>query len=173
MTADPVAELKARAKPWSRGNRFEDFSVGRVFKHHWGRTLTAADNTLFVTLTLHYNPLYTNADYARAHGHADLVVCPLLLFNTVFGLTVEDLSEGGGPFLGVDKLTYHRPVLVGETVYAESTIGELRGSHSRPTQGIAQVETRAFVETGELVCRYQRALLVYRRGAGPYVAAGY
>jgi itaconyl-CoA hydratase len=35
------------------------------------------------------------------------------------------------------------------------------------------VETRAYVESGELVCRYQRALLVYRRGAGPYAAAGY
>jgi itaconyl-CoA hydratase len=52
-------------------------------------------------------------------------------------------------------------------------IGKVRGSHSRPTQGIAEVETRGFVESGELVCRYQRALLVYRRGVGPYVTAGY
>jgi acyl dehydratase len=52
-------------------------------------------------------------------------------------------------------------------------VGEVRASGSRPTQGIVNVETRAFVETGELVCRYQRALLVYRRGAGPYAAAGY
>ena len=66
-----------------------------------------------------------------------------------------------------------RPVKPGETIYAESTIGPVRGSHSRPTQGIAKVETRAFVESGELVCRYQRALLVYRRGMGPYAAAGY
>ena len=70
MTADPVADLRARAKPWPRGNRFEDFTVGRVFRHHWGRTLTVGDNTLFATLTLHYNPLYTNLDYARAHGYA-------------------------------------------------------------------------------------------------------
>jgi itaconyl-CoA hydratase len=61
----------------------------------------------------------------------------------------------------------------GETLYAESTIGAVRPSRSRPTQGIAEVETRGFVETGELVCRYRRTLLVYRRGAGPYQAAGY
>jgi len=36
---DIVADLKARAKPWPRGNRFEDFAVGSVFHHHWGRTL--------------------------------------------------------------------------------------------------------------------------------------
>jgi acyl dehydratase len=163
MTADPVAELKARAKPWSRGNRFEDFSVGRVFQHHWGRTLTAGDNTLFVTLTLHYNPLYTNADYARAHGHADLVVCPLLLFNTVFGLTVEDLSEGGGPFLGVDRLTYHRPVLVGETVYAESEVVARRETASRPDYGIVTWHSKGFDAQGGLVIDYQRSNLVRKR----------
>jgi itaconyl-CoA hydratase len=77
--SDVVADLKARARPWRRGNTFEDFEVGRKYRHHWGRTLTASDNVLFTTLTLHYNPLYTNADYARARGFPDLVVCPLLL----------------------------------------------------------------------------------------------
>lgn len=163
MTADPVADLKARAKPWPRGNRFEDFTVGRVFRHHWGRTLTAGDNTLFTTLTLHYNPLYTNVDYARAHSYADLVVCPLLLFNTVFGLTVEDLSEGGGPFLGVDKLTYHRPVIVGETVYAESVVVARRETESRPDFGIVTWHTKGFDAQGVLVIDYQRSNLVRKR----------
>ncbi|MDR3490149.1 MAG: MaoC family dehydratase [Bradyrhizobium sp.] len=163
MSAGIVADLKARAKPWSRGNMFEDFAVGRVFKHHWGRTLTAADNILFATLTLHYNPLYTNVDYARAHGHADLVVCPLLLFNTVFGLTVEDLSEGGGPFLGVDKLTYHRPVLVGETVYAESEVVGCRETGSRPDYGIVTWHSKGFDAQAALVVDYHRSNLVRKR----------
>jgi acyl dehydratase len=164
VTSDPVAALKARAKLRPRGNRFEDFSVGQVFRHHWGRTLTAGDNVLFATLTLHYNPLYTNADYARAHGHSDLVVCPLLLFNTVFGLTVEDLSEGGGPFLGVDRLIYHRDVIVGETVYAESEVVAKRETESRPQYGIITWHTRGLDEAGNVVVDYQRANLV-RKGA--------
>ncbi len=163
MTADIVAELKAKAKPWRRGNRLEDFSVGQLFRHHWGRTLTAGDNTLFATLTLHYNPLYTNADYARAHGHADLVVVPLLLFNTVFGLTVEDLSEGGGPFLGVDKLTYHRPVIVGETVYAESEVVACRETESRPGFGIVTWHSKGRDAKGALLIDYQRTNLVRKR----------
>jgi acyl dehydratase len=163
MTADIVADLKARAKPWPRGNKFEDFAVGRVFKHHWGRTLTAGDNILFATLTLHYNPLYTNVDYARAHGHADLVVCPLLLFNTVFGLTVEDLSEGGGLFLGVDRLIYHRPVLVGETVYAESEVVGCRETESRPDYGIVTWQSKGFDAQAALVVDYQRSNLVRKR----------
>ena len=163
MSDDPVAALKSRAVPRPRGHRYEDFSVGQTFKHHWGRTLTAADNTLFATLTLHYNPLYTNLDYARAHGHADLVVCPLLLFNTVFGLSVEDLSEGGGPFLGVDKLTYHRPVLVGETVYADSEVLACRETESRPNFGIVTWHTKGHAVSGDLVIDFQRANLVRKR----------
>jgi acyl dehydratase len=163
MTEDAVATLRARATPWLRGNRYEDFSVGQVFSHHWGRTLTAGDNVLFAALTLHYNPLYTNADYARAHGHAGLVVCPLLLFNTVFGLTVEDLSENGGPFLGVDQLTYHRPVTVGETVYAESEVVARRETDSRPAFGIVTWHTKGVDAEGKLLVDYRRSNLVRKK----------
>ena len=96
---DKVARIKTDARLWLRGNRYEDFEVGRRFVHHWGRTVTEADNTLFCTLTLHYNPHYTNAAFARAHGHPNTPVNPLLVFNTVFGLSVEDLSEGEAPSL--------------------------------------------------------------------------
>jgi acyl dehydratase len=160
---ETVANIKARAKPWPRGNKYEDFTVGRVFKHHWGRTINEADNTLFTTLTLHFNPLYTNRAYARAHGHDDLVVCPLLVFNTVFGLSVEDLSEGGGPFLGVDGLTYHRPVLVGETLSAESEVVSARETASRPEFGIVTWHTRGYGEDGGMVIDYQRTNLVRKR----------
>lgn len=161
---DVVADLKARAVLWRRGNQFEDFEVGHVYRHHWGRTLTAADNMLFTTLTLHYNPLYTNQDYARSHGHREMVVCPLLVLNTVFGLTVEDLSEAGGPFLGVDKLTYHRPVLVNETVYAESKVIACRETGNRPDYGIVAWHTKGITADGDLVIDFERTNLVRKRG---------
>src|ERR1700756_1675865 len=50
--------------------------------------------------------------------------------------------------LGWTDVELPRPVLPGETLYAESTIGDLRVSHSHPTVGIAAVETRAHVATG-------------------------
>ena len=163
MADEAVAALRASAKLWPRGHKYEDFAVGQKFAHHWGRTLTASDNVLFATLTLHYNPLYTNADHARAHGHADLVVCPLLLFNTVFGLSVEDLSENGGPFLGVDQLTYHRPVMVGETIYAESEVMACRETESRPGYGIVTWQTKGLTAKGEVLIDYRRSNLVRRR----------
>ena len=91
-TENIVDFLERTAVEWPRGNRFEDFNIGRRFQHHWGRTVTEADNTLFSTLTLAYNPVYTNHDLAHAEGLQGSPVNPLLVFNVVFGLSVEDLS---------------------------------------------------------------------------------
>ena len=163
MTDTIVTDLKSRARTWHRGLYYEDFALDQTFVHHWGRTLTEADNTVFTTLTLHYNPIYTNADFARAQGHAGAVVCPLLVFNTIFGLSVEDLSEIGGPFLGVDKMTHHRPVIVGETVYARSRVIDLREPKSRPDYGIVTWATTGLDETGAPVIEFERANLVRKR----------
>ena len=156
-------DFRARAKLWPKGNRLEDFTPGRVFRHHWGRTINHGDNALFVTLTLHYNPLYTNAEYARAHGHPDVVVCPLLVFNTVFGLSVEDLSEGGGPFLGVEELQYFAPVYPGDTLTARSTVIDARASKSHKGYGIATWATEGFNQHGVRVVAYRRSNLVRQR----------
>lgn len=161
---DPiVADLKARARPWFRGNRFEDFAPGRRFTHHWGRTVTESDNTLFSILTMHYNPQYTNAEIARENGYETTPVNPMLVFNTVFGLSVEDLSEGGGPFLGVNDLTFHKPVYPGDTLRAESEVLSARESEKRPTFGIVTWATKGFDQRGELVISFQRSNLVRKR----------
>jgi acyl dehydratase len=148
------------ARPLSKGHVFEDFEVGQVFEHHWGRTLNAGDNSLFSTVTMHFNPLYTNAEYARALGHPDVLVNPMLVLSTAVGLSVEDLSEGGGPFLGVEQAVFHRPVHPGDTLSARSTVVGRRESASRPTSGIVTWRTEAFNQRGELVLDYQRSNLV-------------
>src|SRR5213594_3680932 len=141
-----------------KGQAFEDFAPGRVFQHHWGRTLGAGDNALFTTTTLAFTPLYFNAEYARADGHPDVVVHPLLVLCTVVGLSVEDLSEAGGPFLGVNHVEFLRPVYPGDTVTA-------RTSESRPAFGIVTWRTEGQNQRGEVVVRYERTNLVARRGA--------
>lgn len=160
---DTVTRLKTEARLWPRGNRYEDFDIGRRFVHHWGRTVNATDNTLFSTLTLHYNPHYTNKDFALAHGHPDTPVNPLLVFNTVFGLSVEDLSEGGGPFLGVDELTYMTSVYPGDTLYASSEVVARRLASNRPGFGIVTWHTRGTNQHGEEVVSFKRSNLVKQR----------
>jgi acyl dehydratase len=146
-----------------RGRQFEDFEVGQRFAHHWGRTLNHGDATLFATLTLAYNPLYFNTVHARDAGHPDLVIHPLLALCTVVGLSVEDLSEAGGPFLGIDELTFHRPVYPGDTLTAWSTVIDRRESQGRPGDGIVTWHTEGRNQRDELVLEFRRTNLVRKR----------
>ena len=158
-----MSDIRERAKPWEKGRLFEDFELGGRFRHHWGRTVTESDTILFSTLTLAFNPLYFNRDYARELGHPDIVVNPHLLFNVVLGLSVEDLSEIGGPFLGVYDLVYHRQVYPGITLRAESETTEVRVSDSNPTNGIVTWSTHGLDSDGETVVSFRRSNLIRRR----------
>ena len=151
--------------PASTGNRFEDFEVGQVLDHHWGRTLTESDNTLFSTITHAFTPLYYNSEYARSCGHPSVVIHPLLVLTTVVGLSVEDLSEGGGPFLGLNDATFHRPVYPNDTITARSTVVGARESGSRPDFGIVTWHTEGFNQRRELVVDYDRSNLIGKKEA--------
>jgi itaconyl-CoA hydratase len=154
------------------GLGFEDLVPGETFVHWPGRSFDFAESRLHALRSLEINPRWSDAAYLRKYQEIAPAIFEPLVIGVVTALTTRTLGRVVAN-LGWTDIELPRPVRPGETIYAESTIGAVRGSESRPTQGIAQVETRAFVDTGELICRYQRALLVYRRGAGPYAAAGY
>src|SRR3546814_3329875 len=79
------------------------------------------------------------------------MISAMLVFAIVFGLSVEDLSERGGAFLGVDDLSFARPVHVGDTLTARSTVLALRESKSDRNYGIATWLTEGFNQHGERV----------------------
>src|SRR4051794_5421353 len=103
-------------------NYYDAFPEGRVLRHHWGRTITQADAVLFATQTHQYEPALHNAGYAGHIGAPQGQVSPLLVFAIVLGLSVEDLSESGGTFLGADDIRFPTPVIVGDTVTCASVV---------------------------------------------------
>ena len=157
------ADFRSRARLMRKGNRYEDMTEGRVFEHHWGRTITDGDNAAFTTQTLSFCPLYFNEPYAQSQGHRTTLVNPMLVFNTVFGLSVEDLSEGGGPFLGVDQCEFIEDVYVGDTLTAKSTVVNARESKGNAGFGIVTWHTEGFNQHGAKVIDFHRTNLVRRR----------
>jgi acyl dehydratase len=156
-------DFRERARLWPKGRLYEDFEVGEVRQHHWGRTIALSDTLLFTTLTLSFNPLYSNRDFAAAHGHPDIVVNPLLVFNMALGMSVEDNSEIGGPFVGVTALNYRQPVYPGDTLTARSTTKSMRLSASNPSNGIVTWLTEGFNQRGDPVIDFERSNLVRLR----------
>ncbi|MTH80007.1 MaoC family dehydratase [Paracoccus aestuariivivens] len=150
------------ARRMKKGNRFEDFQIGRIFEHHWGRTVRASESILFSTLTLNFNPTYFNKCYAEALGHQECPVNPCFVFTLVQGLSVEDLSEPGGAFLGIDDLEYGASVYPEDTITARSTVKALRASNSNPGTGIVTWHTEGFNQRGERVISFMRTNQVLR-----------
>jgi len=146
-----------KAVLWDKGPDVEAFEVGKTLPHHWGRTITAGDNSLFTTLSQMYNPLYFNDPYARSMGHEGIVVNPFLVFNTVFGLSVEDLSEARGLFLGIRECKFHAAVYIGDTLRAESEVFEKRTSKSNTANQIVTWKTKGFNQNNDLVVAYKRS----------------
>ena len=162
---------QAEAPIWRKGRCYEDFEVGQVFEHHWGRTLNEGDNAFFSTCTLALLPQFLNDQYAKSEGHPSVLLNPMLIFCTAFGLSVEDLSEGksldnetGGAFLGVDDLRFERPAYPGTTVRARSTVVSTKDSRSRPHQGIVTWQTEAIDQDDQVLLSFQRTNLIMRRG---------
>ena len=139
-----------------RGYLYGDFEPGRIFDHHWGRTFTEHDAIWYSGFTMHYNPLYFNDPYARHLGYERSPINPLFVFTTALGLSVEDLSEAGGPFLGVDDLNFHCAVYAGDTVRSQSRVLSRRLSASRPGWGIVEWHTACTQQNGRLVLDFRR-----------------
>jgi itaconyl-CoA hydratase len=143
-------------------NRYDDFTVGRRFDHHWGRTIMADEAISFATQNLLHEPVRFNRLYAKHLGYDDIVVSPMLVYGIVLGLSVEDLSESGGPFLGSDGVRFLRPVYPGDTLFASSVVVSRRPSSSKSDYGIVEWETSGCNQRGELVLSFRRTNLVRR-----------
>jgi acyl dehydratase len=147
------------------GRYFEDFSVGDVFHHPLGRTITSTDNAWFTLLTMNTNQMHFNDHYAEQSTFGRQLVNSGLTIAMVLGLSVLDVSQNAIANLSLDEVRLTHPVFVGDTLYAESIVTALRESQSRPHAGIVAVGTRGLTQNGDVFMTYRRSVMVYRRGA--------
>lgn len=157
----------------SYGRYFEDFTVGDVYEHRPGRTISETDNTWFTLLTMNTHPLHFDAAYAEKSEFGRPLVNSALTLAIVAGMSVSDLSQKAVANLGWDKIRLTAPVFAGDTIYAESEVLAVRQSKSRPTQGIVTVKTTGRKADGTVFMTYERAFLVPKRGHAVDDAADY
>jgi acyl dehydratase len=146
---------------------FDEFREGMVFEHALGRTVTEMDNVLFSTLTMNPQPLHIDFDFAEKHSEFGRpLVNSLFTLGLLIGLTVGDTTLGttvGN--LGMEKVTFPKPVFHGDTIRARTTVVSARASKSRPGQGIVEFLHEAINQRGEVVATCRRAALMKARPA--------
>lgn len=146
------------------GRYFEDFNVGDVYEHRPGKTVTEQDNHLFTLLTLNTHPIHFDREFGAASEFGrNLVVSPYTLA-LLIGMSVTDCSQKAIANLGMEAVKFTAPVFAGDTLYAESEVLAKRASRSRPGQGVVTILTRGHKQTGELVCSFERNMLIPARG---------
>jgi acyl dehydratase len=109
---------------------------------------------------MNQHPLHTDAHYASRIQHGQRVVVGTLVFSIVVGISVADISGKAIANLEYEAIKHVAPVFHGDTVYAESTILDVRASNTRPDRGIVYLETRAFNQRGETVLTLRRRVLI-------------
>ena len=146
-------------------NFFEDFAVGRVFRHATPRTLTSGDAAAYIALTGARHAVHCSEPVARALGHR---ACPLddfLVFNMAFGKTVADISYNAIANLGYADVRFTAPVYAGDTVACESSVIGLK-QNSNGRSGVVYVKSVARNQEGHEVLSWIRWVMVARRAEG-------
>ncbi len=143
---------------------FEEFRLGEIIQHQPGRTVTETDNLLFSALTLNPQPLHLDAEFAKKREFGQRLVNSIFTLGLAVGVSVADTTLGttvGN--LGFEKVEFPKPVFIGDTLYAETEVVELRPSKSHPEWGIVIFEHRARNQREELVMRCRRAAMMLRK----------
>src|SRR5262244_1334546 len=161
LTGHP-APRRAMGDERKLGYTFADLHVGMSFRSP-GRTITDADLVAFAGLTGDYSELHTSEVYARNSEFGRRVAHGMLGLAYAHGLMwarTGELRETAIAFLGLHDWKFTGPIFVGDTIFVNYRIAELRDSRSKPTQAIAVFDVEVVTQDERVVQRGRKALLV-------------
>ena len=144
------------------GRFFEDYRLGEVIRHAVPRTLSGGERALYHALYPARGALYSSDEFARASGLPASPLDDLVLFHTVFGKTVPDISLNAVANLGYGEGRWLCPVWPGETLTSESEVIGLKQNSNGKT-GVVWVRTTGRRADGAPVLEYVRWVMVRKR----------
>ena len=148
------------------GLLYDEFEVGRVFKHPITRTVTETDNLLFTALTHNPQPLHLDAEFAKTTEFGRPLVNSIFTLGLVIGISVGDTTLGTTVAnLGMSDVRFPKPVFHGDTIHARTKVVATRRSKSRSDAGIIEFEHVGLNQRGEEVAICRRAALMKTKPA--------
>lgn len=138
--------------------------MGEVIAHAVPRTVSGGERALYHALYPARHAVQSSDDFARACGLPAAPLDDLIVFHTVFGKTVPDISLNAVANLGYAEGRWLRPVYPGDTLRAVSTVIG-RKENSNGTSGVIWVRTQGLDHGGVPVLDYVRWVMVRKRDA--------
>jgi len=144
------------------GNFFEDFKLGQKIHHATPRTLGQGDQALYTALYGSRFALQSSDAFAEQVGLPRAPLDDLLVFHTVFGKTVPDISLNAIANLGYAEGQFFKHIFPGATISAQSEVIGLKENSNRET-GVVYVRTNGFDAADERILSYVRWVMVRKR----------
>jgi 2-methylfumaryl-CoA hydratase len=144
------------------GRFFEDYQLNEVIEHAVPRTVGAGERALYHALYPARHALHSSDVFAESCGLAQSPLDDLIVFHTVFGKTVPDISLNAIANLGYAMGRWHVPVQAGDTLHSQSTVIGLK-QNSNGQSGVVYVRSEGFNQRDELVLDYVRWAMVRKR----------
>ena len=144
------------------GYVYADLHVGMAFRSP-GRTITEGDLMGFAGLTGDFSELHTSEVYGRASQFGRRVAHGMLGLAYAHGLMwarTGEFRETAIAFLGISEWKFIEPIFIGDTIFVNYEIVELRESRSRPTQAIATFDVAIVDQDNRVVQRGKKTLLL-------------
>ena len=132
-----------------------------------GARSTETDNLLFSALTMNPAAIHLDAEYCKGTPFGQPIVNSVFTLGLLVGLSVYDTTYAATTIgnLGWEEVRFPRPVLIGDTLRAHTSVVSKRESQSRTDSGIVVLEHRAFNQRDEEVASCRRAALMLKRPA--------
>ena len=129
------------------GRFYEDYVVGDIITHATPRTLTEADASLYTAIYPTRFALQSSKEFAKKCGLKDRPLDDLIVFHTIFGKTVPDISINAVANLGYAEGKFSNTVFSGETLSVESEIIGLKDTTKTVCTGVEMF--RKLLDSGE------------------------
>ena len=143
---------------------YEDFEVGRIYRHDGSRSVTMFDNIWHTCMTLNPQPLHLSRDFAEKKTPARRnLFNSFYTLSIVIGQTVTDLTRGTLiETVGMADIQYPRPVFDGDTLYSRTTVLGKEEPAEGPG-GIVELLHEGFNQDEQLVATCKRRVRVRTR----------
>ena len=144
------------------GRFFEDYEIGETIIHAVPRTISGGERALYHALYPARHAIHSSDVFARNCGLDAAPLDDLILFHTVFGKTVPDISLNAVANLGYAEGRWLKPVQAGVTLTSTSEVIGLKENSNGKT-GVVWVRTTGRDDTGEAVLEYVRWAMIRKR----------
>jgi acyl dehydratase len=141
---------------------YDDLHVGLAFRSP-GRTIGEADLIGFAGLTGDFSELHTSDVYAKASQFGRRVAHGMLGLAYAHGLMwarTGELRPTVIAFLGMSDWRFMGPIYIGDTIFVNYVIAEIRDSASKPGQAIVTFDVEVVDQDDRLVQKGRKAILV-------------